>query len=73
MEKVYPKGEALAKIKREGPARRARALALHEEGKTYKEISQIIGNVEDPSIPISIERAQQLVKRADWERRRANR
>lgn len=47
------------------PNRSAAALALRKEGKTYREIAREIGCADDPSRPISIKRAKELVTRQE--------
>lgn len=44
-------------------ARSKQAFEMRREGKTYKEIAIEVGRTDDPRMPISIERARQLVLR----------
>lgn len=47
--------------------------ALRQEGKTFREIGAIVGRADDPSVPVSVSIATNLVER--WElilRRRAS-
>lgn len=46
--------------------RRLRAAALRREGLTYREIGEKIGRVDNPSVPVGVERGRQLAVSGAW-------